>query len=130
MDKKQQISYALVTLMDTNGTQGKELAEYLGVTPSAISNYRNGTRSIDVEILAKICDYYGISLNDITNDEMFSPNETVNYAVVDFPQSDKKEKMHFHLTDDEKEIITLYRSLPEIGRRMVLTGLREYANRE
>lgn len=41
MDKKRRIAYALVQLMDEHDTQGKELAKYLGVKPSAISNYQD-----------------------------------------------------------------------------------------
>lgn len=99
MDKKTRISYALVRLMDSNGTKGKELAEYLDVAPSTISNYRTGTNSIDIETLAKICDYYGISL-----DQFFGREP---------------------LDKEEMELLRLWRNADARGKRMALMMLED-----
>ena len=43
----------------------KELAEILNVTRSAYSNYENGIRDVPVEILARLADFYGTSVDYI-----------------------------------------------------------------
>lgn len=42
-----------------------ELAAKLGVKPSAVSNWINGTNSIDIEKLVNLCDILNVTLNDI-----------------------------------------------------------------
>lgn len=96
---KQQISYAFVQLMDSNKTKGKELAEYLDVTPATISNYRTGSRSIDIETLDRICDYYGISL-----DQFFGKEP---------------------LDKEEMELLRLWRNADARGKRMAMLALED-----
>lgn len=43
----------------------KELAEKIGVKNNTISQWENGTNSIDVELLFNICDILGVSVNDM-----------------------------------------------------------------
>ena len=62
MTTKNAIRYALVKLMDENETSGKELAEAVGVSKQAVSAWRTGKSSIDIENVPAICDYFGISI--------------------------------------------------------------------
>lgn len=41
----------------------QDLAEYLGITQSAYSDYENGRTIIPIDVLCKICDYYMISMD-------------------------------------------------------------------
>lgn len=43
----------------------KELADILDVTRSAYSNYENGIRELPVEILSRLADFYGTSVDYI-----------------------------------------------------------------
>ena len=43
----------------------KELADILNVTRSAYSNYENGIRDIPVDILSRLADFYGTSVDYI-----------------------------------------------------------------
>lgn len=43
----------------------KELADILNVTRSAYSNYENGIRELPVEILSRLADFYGTSVDYI-----------------------------------------------------------------
>lgn len=43
----------------------KELAEYLGVGVSAVSNWEKGVNSVDIDTLYKVCVFLQISINDI-----------------------------------------------------------------
>jgi len=99
MNRKSQIQYAFVKLMDENNTQGKDLAEYLDVKPSTISNYRNGTRSIDIDTLCKICEYYDIPLSEILVDDNRVP---------------------LTLSDDERDLIETFRTLDNTSRKAVV----------
>ena len=42
-----------------------ELAGRLGVTRQAVSKWENGTAIPDIDLLMKLSDIYGISINDI-----------------------------------------------------------------
>ncbi len=41
----------------------QNLADYLMIARSTYKNYENGDRSIPIEILIKLADFYGISLD-------------------------------------------------------------------
>ncbi len=47
----------------------KELAEKIGVTDRAISNWENGRRIPDVSLYQKICETFGITLNELFSGE-------------------------------------------------------------
>ena len=44
-----------------------ELAEKLGVTRQAVSKWENGATIPDIELLMKLSELYGVSINDILN---------------------------------------------------------------
>lgn len=44
-----------------------ELADRLGVTRQAISKWENGATIPDIELLVKLSELYGVSINDILN---------------------------------------------------------------
>lgn len=52
----------------------KELGKRLGVAESTISGYENETRSPDIEMLQKIADYFGVSVDYLLG-RVDSPNE-------------------------------------------------------
>ena len=43
----------------------KQLAQKLGVQNTAVSNWENGQNSIDTELLFRVCDIFGITINQI-----------------------------------------------------------------
>lgn len=47
------------------GKSQKDIADYLGMTQAAYGNYELGKRQIGVEILSKLSDYYGVSIDDL-----------------------------------------------------------------
>ncbi len=51
----------LTTLREENGIYQKELASYLNVTISTISNYENGIHYPDLSTLCQIADYFGVT---------------------------------------------------------------------
>lgn len=51
----------LLLLRREKGLYQKDLAEYLHLSVSAISNYENGTNDPDLQTLCRIADYYGVT---------------------------------------------------------------------
>lgn len=77
----------------------KELADYLGVNNSAVSNWEKGLNSIDIDTLHRACVFLGVSVND-----MFGSFANVNNTT---------------LSSDEAEVIEAYRLLDQRGKNAV-----------
>ena len=43
----------------------KDIAEYMGVSPGSVTNWFKGTNFIDVDNLYKLCQFLGVSLDQI-----------------------------------------------------------------
>lgn len=89
---KDQISKNLLYYRKKSGLTQKEFAEKLGVKNTAVSNWENNQNSIDIETLVKACSIFGISIN-----QMYENNEE-NIA----------------LTEHETQVIKAYRNRPEM----------------
>jgi len=50
--------------LDAGFTQ-KEVADMLGITYQAISNYERGTNRVDADTLSKLCNIYSIKISDL-----------------------------------------------------------------
>lgn len=50
-------------LREDNDLNQTTIAEYLSVTQRTYSRYETGERSAPVEILAKLADYYGVTVD-------------------------------------------------------------------
>ena len=96
-----QIQERMVTIMDfgqilTNlreekGIYQKELAIYLNVTISTISNYENGVHLPDLNTLCLIADYFGVTTDYLLgrSSYVFNPDTLArplskDYTVADF----------------------------------------------
>lgn len=77
----------------------KELADKLGIKHNSISSWENGTNSIDVEILFKICKIFDVSINDMYG----------KFAIL------KKNEY----TEHEKSVLSAYKSQPEQVKKAV-----------
>jgi len=51
----------LKSLRKEKGTTAKQIADFLDVTRSAYSNYEQGIRFPDYNILKRLCDYFDVS---------------------------------------------------------------------
>ena len=56
-----QFVYRLKEARDGAGYSQKEVAEGVGITPSAYANYEQGLREPSLAVLAKICTFLDIS---------------------------------------------------------------------
>lgn len=76
----------------------KEIAERLGVSKGAITNYLQGSNSPNIEILAKLCQIFEVRMSDMLSEK-----------------SD--------ITSSEKDFIRKYRQLTSHGKQVVDTVL-------
>ena len=89
------------------GIKQVDIAEHMGVSQGSVSNWIKGTNSIDIENLAELCRYIGVSLDQI-------------FGIAPIEQ----EAM---LSSSEKELISLYRSLNSAGQALSLNIVRTFA---
>ncbi len=93
-------------LVRRKGIKSIELAEQLGVSKSAVSHWLAGDNSPNIELLAKICQIYGVKLSEMLN-------EKIETSYI------------------EKELLKKYRSLDKRGKGTVEAVLDiEYRNCE
>lgn len=81
----------------------QDLADKIGVTPSAIANYENGVSSPKIELLYKLFDVLQCDANYLYQDEM------KNFT----------DDNEFRLSNDEMKIIEHYRLLSDKGKNAV-----------
>lgn len=104
---KEGIRLNLIDLLAKKNRKKIDLANACGVSPASVTGWvKSG--SIDVERIPAICDFFGITVSEF------------------FGRAEKFEPPT-QLTRDEKEIVMLFRMLPEVGQHAVLVGLRDYA---
>lgn len=90
----------LKELREEKGLKQQELADYLGVKNTAISNYELGISSPKEEVMFKIFDFFGVTPNYMFQDEI-DINPEHNF------------------TKQEIETIKKYRALDEHGKKVV-----------
>lgn len=88
-------------LREYKGLTRNDLAESLGVTIGAISNYENGVSSPKEPILFKIIEKLGCDANYLFQDEIKMPSDRNDVSIPEY------------------EYITKYRELDEHGKDMV-----------
>lgn len=65
------ISKNLAKLRKDKGLTQAELAEKLSYSDKAISRWEHGDTLPDVNVLYELCEFYGITLNDLTSEECY-----------------------------------------------------------
>lgn len=103
MNSKESIREVLTEAMSERGVSNVELAKALGVSKQAVTNWRRGYTSIDIELIRPICDYLNIDINEF------------------FGRSIQKER---GLTQAEAELISCYRSADARGKATILDAAR------
>ena len=62
---REEIAKNLLFYRKKTGLTQKELAEKLGVKNTAVSNWEGGSNSMDIEMLFRVCEIFGVTLNDM-----------------------------------------------------------------
>lgn len=101
-----------------------ELAGRLGVTRQAVSKWENGTAIPDIELLMKLSEIYGISINDILKADL---TKIKFQKDIVFPEDDKARKKIFVIGCGRwGTFIAWY--LDKIGHEVHLYGREQSAN--
>ena len=79
----------------------KNVAEYLGVTPASVTHWEDGSNSIDINKLNKLCVLFKCKLSDMVADEKGITEKKKEYSK------------------DEQELIKDYRSLSKQGKEYI-----------
>ena len=82
------------------GIRQVDIARHMGVSEGSVSNWIKGTNSIDIENLAELCSFLGISLDQVYGVSPITPEVS--------------------LSQEEIHLISLYRSLNKSGRSMLI----------
>ena len=72
-DIKSIVSVNLGALRKQRGITQAELAEKLNYSDKAISRWEKGDTLPDINVLYEICEFYGITMNDLTNEACTAP---------------------------------------------------------
>lgn len=89
------------TICEMKGIRQIDIAEYMGISQGSVSNWMKGTNSIDIENLAKLCEFLGVSLNQIYGVDPITPESL--------------------LSSQEAELIHIFRSLNKNGKAMLIS---------
>ena len=89
------------------GIRQVDIAEHMGVSQGSVSNWIKGTNSIDIENLAEQCVFLGVSLDQIYGMSPITPEVS--------------------LSNEETELLSLYRSLTREGQSLVMGTIRTFA---
>lgn len=104
MSTKDDIRNNLVALIETRGIKKADLARSLGISKSAVTNWTNGTNSIDIELVPGICAFFDISIDEFLSTQ---PRQ--------------------HLSSDEQQLVKLYRSMPRAFQTLLTENAQAYA---
>lgn len=88
------------------GIRQVEISEHMGVSQGTVSNWFKGVNSIDIENLAELCSFLGVSLDQIFGVAPLTPEVT--------------------LTQEETDLLGIYRSLNGSGKEMLLNTARAF----
>jgi len=83
----------LKELREQRGISQTELANFLGVVRSTICQYEKGNRMPDSNILGKLADYFGV---------------TVDYLLGREDDSERDEKPQLHIPDKYKDVLVAF----------------------
>lgn len=95
--------------IDRNLTQ-KQLSEMLDLSKNTVCEYEKGRAEPSIETLLKLSGIFGVSV-----DYLLGREDDFGNIVV----SENNE-----ITPEEKELLTLFRSLPNIRRKTVMDSIR------
>ncbi len=98
-------------------TQDK-VSKYLNITRQAYSNYETGKRNPDVDLLIKLSELYGITLNQLILDP-FNPSIIRETRPPYTVASIQEQQATLFLTREESDFIMKYRNADPDDRRLV-----------
>ena len=96
-------------LREINGLTQSELANRVGKTRTAIWQYERDDTVPRMGVIEDMARVFDVPKSEIIESD-------ISYGTIAL------------YSEDEQELVDLYRSLPQNGKRALLAGLREYVN--
>ena len=115
MGKEEIASKLRQARIKSNMTQ-REVADILGMTYQAISNYERGKTKVESDILVKLCKIYNISVPDVLSDTYISQK------IVTEIKKEEDSSKDLRL----QEIINCYVGMTEEGKNLLLGQAQFY----
>lgn len=109
-------------LRESQGLKQEELADKLGVTYSAISNYERGQRIPKMETLEAIADYFNVYMNYLLG-------KTSIPRVVSFDEKGNRTYSSNSLTNAQRTLLDAFNQLNGDGQRKVLEYINDLSDR-
>ena len=91
-----------------NYTQ-KKIADYLGLDRTTYSKYETAQRKPELDVIMKLASLYNVSVDDFLKDFFAEKPDKVTPLATASATSSKDNKEIFSLSDDEKQLLFLYR---------------------
>lgn len=95
----------LKELLDDNDIKQKRLAKEIGLTESVISNYTTGRSNMPIEVLVKVAEYFGVTVDYLA-------------GVTDDPALPLK------LSKRERQMVEGFRVLSQQQKELILQNIR------
>ena len=108
-----------------SGFTQKQMAELLNITTNGYQHYELGTRQPPVDMLCKLADIFGVSVDYLLgreNEKAVAPKGTTDIATNFIKELGLENDKRF------KDFAKLYAHLPEMHRTYVLAYLVGYLN--
>ena len=105
---RQDIVNNIRALCESRKIRQADIAKYLGVSESSVSNWLKGSNSIDIENLVALCTYFEITLDQACG---LSPIDIEHY-----------------LSQEEEKLLSVYRLLNESGKALLIDVANAFAD--
>ena len=106
---RERIAKNILFYRTQKGLTKRHVAEQLGVSPPAVTNWEKGSNSIDIETLFNLCTLLGISINQIygIEEESISPDNRRLLDLYNMLDAHGKEVVDTNLNLEYKRIETI-----------------------
>lgn len=100
------ISSNIKFLRKTHNKTQKDIAKVIGVTSNAIGNYESGIRDLSAIDVAKIANYFNVSIDDFLNKDLSKEYNNIKKFAEDSEKEMLKEVLQSKGVIDEDEQLT------------------------
>jgi transcriptional regulator with XRE-family HTH domain len=101
MSTKNDIRMNLNFYLSRINMKQKDFALAVGVSDQAVSNWLNGKNSIDIELVPRICDALGISVDDLFDRKQDHEARDIYYSIVSLNEESKDRVKRYILFEKE-----------------------------
>lgn len=99
-----------------------QVGNYLGITVSAYGNYELGQREPSIDMLGKLADYFGVTVDYLIGRDDKAQTEPFNEPF--------KTKKSPALSEEDEEMLNTYLELSDDSKRVVRYTVNMYAKSE